>query len=336
MRNTAAAKILDELVDEFPDAPALTLAKRAFVRNPGVWPNLEACRSAVRSRLGVYGKKARKEATDKSHFRKPRAAGWHDVIPEPLLPANLWEPVQIDGPHRVGVLSDLHIPFHDKNANEVALDHIERRNPTLILLNGDIADHYAQSFFQTDPRLRDFPEEVRQVKFFLRGLRKRFPRVRLIYKLGNHEERWDRYLRHKAPELLGIDEFDWKNVFALDDYKIELVDSKRPIRLGKLNVIHGHEYRFAISNPVNPARGFYLRGQAHCLGGHFHQTSQHSAKTVEQHVVGAWSTGCLCDLHPEYAPLNNWNHGFAFVTVPKDGAFNVDNYKIIGGKVYQS
>lgn len=335
-KKSPAAQVLDELVAKFPDAPAMTLAKRAFAQNPTLWPNLEACRTAVRKRLGVQGEGSHKGADATGLRRKPRPAGWMDVIPEPLLPQNTWAAVQIDGPQRVAILSDLHIPFHDPAALEVALTHSEQRKPTIILLNGDIADHYAQSFWQTDPRLRNFPEEVRQVKFFLRGLRKRFPRAKIIYKLGNHEERWDRYLRHKAPELLGVDEFDWKNVFHLAEYKIDLVDSKKPIRLGKLNVIHGHEYRFAISSPVNPARGLYLKGQAHTLGGHFHQTSQHSAKSIEQHVVGAWSVGCLCDLHPEYAPLNNWNHGFAFVAAEKCGTFNVDNYKIISGKVYQS
>jgi len=28
-------------------------------------------------------------------------------------------------------------------------------------------------------------------------------------------------------------------------------------------------------------------------------------------VRGCWSVGCLCELVAEYAPLNNWNHGFA-------------------------
>jgi hypothetical protein len=204
----------------------------------------------------------------------------------------------------------------------------------LILLNGDIADHYSISRWQTDPRLRDFPGEINAVKFFLKGLREQFPKARIIYKHGNHEERYDKFLQLKAPELLEVEQFSWKSIFGLDDYGIELVTNKRPIKLGELNVIHGHEYVFQISNPVNPARGLYLRSKVHCLGGHFHQTSQHSEKNLEQSVVSTWSTGALCDLHPEYRPLNPWNHGFAFVETDHAGAFRVDNLRIVDGEVW--
>ena len=109
---------------------------------------------------------------------------------------------------------------------------------------------------------------------------------------------------------------------------------KRPIRLGKLNVIHGHEYRFSISNPVNPARGFFLRTKTHVLGSHFHQPSHHSETNLEGCMISAWSTGCLCNVHPEYSPINNWGQGFAFVVVDKEGAFRVENLRIVGGKVW--
>ncbi len=140
-------------------------------------------------------------------------------------------------------------------------------------------------------------------------------------------------MRVKAPELLGVPDFEIKALLNLRDG--ELVKDKRPIRLGDLNVLHGHEYKYAISNPVNPARGMFLKAKAYVICGHFHQTSSHSARTVEQQNLGAWSTGCLCDIHPDYSPMNDWNHGFAFVEVFANGKFKVEN-KFISpdGKVY--
>jgi hypothetical protein len=41
-----------------------------------------------------------------------------------------------------------------------------------------------------------------------------------------------------------------------------------------------------------------------------------------------WSTGCLCDLTPDYSRVNRWNHGFAVVEVDEAGSFNVDNLRI--------
>ena len=184
-----------------------------------------------------------------------------------------------------------------------------------------------------DPKKRDFKFELDTLKAFVEVIKKEL-NCKIFFKIGNHEERYQAYLRLKAPELLGIPDFEWQSVFGLQDMRIEMVDGKRPIRLGKLNIIHGHEYTFNISNPVNPARGLFLRCKTHVLGSHFHQTSQHSERSLEQHVISGWSTGCLCDLHPEYRPLQNWNHGFAFVTVDKSGAFHVENLRIIDGRVW--
>ena len=331
---TPARKVVFDLVKQYPKHGALTLAKKAYREFPELWLNLEACRTMFRKAFGVHGTTDRKEFADKSAFREPRKAGWVEPIPPALMPMGDWKPLEIAGPAKALILSDVHVPFHDVQALEVALRYGLDRKADLVLLNGDITDHYSLSRWEIDPKLRDFPAEVRACKLLLDGIRKGFPDARIIFKQGNHEERFERYLRLKAPDLLGLDEFEWGNVFGLEANRIELVKDKRPIRLGQLNVIHGHEYVFSISNPVNPARGMYLRAKNHVLGGHFHQSSNHSEKTLEGKVVSAWSAGCLCGLHPAYRPLNPWNHGFAFVEVEGNGAFHVDNLKIIEGKVY--
>lgn len=232
------------------------------------------------------------------------------------------------------VCSDLHIPYHDTFAIKTMFRFVRDRRISHVLLNGDVADFYAVSRWETDPLKRNFGRELEAIRNFLHVCRKTFPNAKLIYKHGNHEERLERFMRAKAPELLGVPDFTLGRLLRLRDMSIHGVMDKRPIRLGRLlTIIHGHEYQFAISNPVNPARGFFLRGKSYTLGGHFHQTSQHSERTIDQKVIGAWSTGCLCDLHPEYRPLNNWNHGFAIVEVTKSGGFQVNNYAIIDGKV---
>jgi hypothetical protein len=53
--------------------------------------------------------------------------------------------------------------------------------------------------------------------------------------------------------------------------------------------------------------------------------------------VFCWSTGCLCDLRPEYARYAKWNHGHAVVNVEPDGQFQVQNFRITAeGKVRTS
>jgi len=254
-------------------------------------------------------------------------------FPSGLTDFENWGPIEYEGPFRALVLSDLHIPYHDRRAVIAAIDYGLQRDANMVLLNGDIIDFYALSFWQKDPRKRDAAKEIKLLRKFIGIIRETFPDADLVYKLGNHEDRWERYLVDKAPELLGIPEFDIQQVLGLADK--ELIRNYEPIGLGDLNVVHGHEYRFAISNPVNPARGLFLRAKAMALCGHFHQSSQHTERTVDGRNIATWSTGCLCDLHPAYRPINNWNHGFAFVTVHASGKFEVENkYVSNTGKIY--
>lgn len=255
-------------------------------------------------------------------------------LPKALMHYQQWGVVQINGPMRVLVMSDLHIPYHSVGAIGEAIAFGKDKKANLILLNGDMADFFSLSFWEKDPRKRNLAKEVEAGRQFLEHIREQFPKAKIIFKEGNHEERWERYLEAKAPDLLGLPEFTWQSVYGLDKWKIQHIGERRPIQLGKLIVIHGHEYRFNISNPVNPARGLFLRGKTHALCGHFHQSSQHAEKRLDDKVISTWSSGCLCDLHPDYAPINNWNHGFSFIDINSTGNFEVSNLRIIGGKAY--
>ncbi len=257
------------------------------------------------------------------------------ALPKAVTHFDAWGAEELSGPARMLILGDLHIPYHSEEAIRLAIDYGRAAKANAVLINGDMADFFSLSTWEKDPRKRDLAGEIAAGKQFLSVLRDVFPRARIIFKEGNHEERWTRFLQKKAPELLGVPEFEWHAVYGLRKLRIRHVGECRPIKVGKLIVIHGHEYRFAISNPVNPARGLFLRSKTHAICGHFHQSSQHSEKRLDGKVVSTWSAGCLCDLNPDYAPINNWNHGFAFAEVTSSGAFQVSNPRIIDGAIYQ-
>ncbi len=77
-----------------------------------------------------------------------------------------------------------------------------------------------------------------------------------------------------------------------------------------------------------------LRARVSALCSHFHQRSEHSTRDGNGKLLTTWSTGCLCQLAPDYAPFNEWSHGFATVAVDKNGAFEVTNHKIIDGQLW--
>lgn len=257
-------QVVIDLIRRFPKASTRALARMAKDNNPSVFLSDNSARQTVRSLRGACGESRRRETIDKSHFREIQPQG----DPFPKLPAGKehfedWGAMQIDGPVRALVLSDIHIPYHDKTALVTALQWGKDARADTIILNGDIADFFSVSFWEKDPRKRRFAEELKAVQAFMETIRDTFPKARIVFKEGNHEERWQRYMFVKAPELLGIPAFEIPEMLGLKD--ADYVGEKRAIRLGELNVLHGHEYRFMISNPVNPARGLFLRCKAYAL-----------------------------------------------------------------------
>jgi hypothetical protein len=162
----------------------------------------------------------------------------------------------------------------------------------------------------------------------LEWIRHEFPKARIVFKLGNHEERWDHFIWNRAPEIYDLANVRIDELVKAKQFGIEVIGDQRPIMLGKLPVLHGHELGRSIFSPVNPARGAFLRTHHTVLVGHSHQTSGHADTDMFHSETFVWSTGCLCDLTPEYARVNRWNHGFAWVDIATDGSFSVRNMRI--------
>lgn len=329
------ADITREYVEKFKLASKAAIARIMFRDHPLIWSTVAAARSSVNFVTGTMGNKSRKTEHRTDLHRPGRTGNGFPNIPRGLTHFREWAPFDILEARRTLILPDAHIPYHDKRAIDTAIAYGVHRNSNLIIINGDWSDFFSLSFWEKDPRKRKLKNEIDIIRQSLRHVRGKFRKARIVYKIGNHEERWERYLALKAPELLGVEDFELTKILWLDDLGIEVVTDKRPIQLGKLFVIHGHEFKFGITSPVNPARGFYMRAKETCIGSHLHQTSSHSEKSLSGEIISTWSTGCLCDLHPDYSPLNKWNLGFAYVETAGGGQFQMDNRKIIGGRTYR-
>ena len=324
------AEIVRSYLERFPDTENLTLAKILHKELPKVFLSTESARDTVRRLRGAKGEYHSKYTMDKSAF-KP--LGWQkDVIPKTL--ARTREPIVLSGALKVMILSDIHIPYHDEAAVTAAIAHGKKKKPDVIILNGDIGDFYGVSRHDKDPR-RSLADELDAIRQFLFHLRKQFPNARILYKIGNHEARMEMFLIKNAPVLLGVSDFELPVLLRFDEARIELVPSLTLIRLGSLPIYHGHELPQGMSSPVNPARGIWMRVQESLICGHWHRTSEHTESTgLNKKLSSCWSTGCLCDLSPDYAIVNRWNHGFAWVETQADGNYEVTNHKIINGRVY--
>ncbi len=317
MNKEIADKILEDYIKKYPHLSNHKLSKLVYKNEPLMFSSAEACRIRILRK--------RKELKIKPPEYK------YLTLPKGIK--NLYDDIVITGTYRILILSDIHIPFHDDENLRYILDKKEKYD--IIILNGDILDVYSLSRFEKDPRLRSFAEEIKIAKLFFTYLRQKFKKAKIIYKAGNHEERYEKFLYNKAPELFGIDEYRLEKILNLDNFGIEYVDNRKVIKINELYILHGHEYGNSYS-PVNPSRTIYLRSKKNTLVGHWHQPSTHQEPSIDKKFVTCWSTGCLCDLYPKWLPLNKWATGYAFLETYGSREFNVNNYKIIDRKLFNT
>lgn len=308
-----------------PGTATRTIARGMFAKFPERFANLEAARKAVLAVRGRNGKNSSaKVAPENRVHRPPQKSGWKPACPKSIDEG--WVPLQIEGPARVLSLSDIHSPFHCKRAVETAVKHGKSLRPTHVVLLGDIMDFFNLSRFDKDPSRVKTANEFEIASFLLSWLRSEFPKARIIYKQGNHEERWRTYIWNHAPALWGCKNMELANALDLDEYGIELVGDI-PIMAGKLPMLHGHELGKS-GSPVNAARGAFMKANHTLLVGHSHKSSTHPESDIFGKEIMTWSQGCLCGLTPQWWRVNKWNHGFSFIDVARDNEFDMRNLRI--------
>lgn len=309
--------------------PTLTLARIMYNENIEVFNSVEHARTSLRY---IEGKSGKRMMVKDKNLKQFYMTGERPKNPYKLPESEetKYEPYILKA-SKLAVLSDIHVPYHSIDALTACFDKISEEKPDAILLNGDTVDFYMLSRFQKDARKRSLAHELKALNELLDVLAGFGAKI--IYKLGNHDERYQHYLMAKAPELLGIPEFELEYLLKAKDRGMVMVSDKRVIKANKLNIIHGHEYP-SVFSPVNIARGLYMKGKVSALQGHNHQSSTHTETDMNGDIVTTWSSGCLCELNPAYMPLNKWNHGFAMVDLNSNGKdFHVRNYRIYKGKI---
>jgi len=325
---TAVGQLARAYCCQFPKTSTRQLARMLRKDHPETIASIESARQAVRyhrgERVSRDGRRTPLAVGARTRAER-KAAEIHLPNPEP----NAWRVHEL--PHDIKrwlVLADLHIPYHSNAAIAAAATWAQDAGGADgILINGDLADCYSLSSWLRDPRKRRFPEEVSAVGQVLDYFRAMFKPKAFWWKAGNHEYRLERYLMGRAAELFGLEQFTIRSFLKLDERGIVFVPHGDPISLKKLNILHGDEHKGGWTSPVNPARGIYLKTHECTLVAHQHRTSQHTEPTLSGTDVTCWSLGCLCDLHPDYMPLNRWNWGFGIIDCSQ-GTWKVENKRI--------
>lgn len=315
----------------FPNHADLTMAKKIYAENSLLFNSVETVRTGIRCIKGKTGK--HKPYKDKSMFVEPtfnynpyKLPDSEEQIRHPyILPkAN----------NNILLISDLHIPYHNISAITAALDYGKQENVNTIIINGDLMDFYYQSRFEKDPHKRNTKFEFDSTKAFLVILRATFPNAQIYWVKGNHDVRYEHWLMAKAPEVFDDPYYRLEERLRLSEQNIHLIGDKTIVKAGKLNIHHGHLFFRGFIAPVNSARGLFLRAKESTSCSHVHKISEHTETNLSGELITCWTSGCLCELSPDYSPFaNNYAHGFQHIKVDSDRNYSVKNYRILNGRI---
>jgi hypothetical protein len=337
MALSPAGKAARRYCEQYPAISTKQLSEKMHKEHPLLFATIAGARSRVRYFRNL----------DKHHANPdPIPFEFPDPVPDK------WAPVEFTARGNGLIIADIHQPYHDMVALRTAINHaISEKHTDYCLILGDGMDCHTVSNFEKDPEARNFASELNGMRTFLRSLTRTFGQV--WYKLGNHEDRYRRYMWERSAALWNLNEFhlpkmltEWEEIggkFATPEQAgtrtrvkipVTMVGDNVPIFIGKhLTALHGHEYQKGLTQPVNPARGMFLRSNACTVSAHGHRTSNHTDSDIRNNVLSSWSIGCLCQMHPRYASLNKWNHGLGMLRF--DGEqFEMESRRIINGKVY--
>lgn len=245
--------------------------------------------------------------------------------------AKLVKPSTSKSSESVVFLSDLHIPYHDQEAVASALRFVKKVKPDRVVVNGDVADFFQLSRFNTkNERLDSLQEELDEANAFRIDLRKAAPNAVIDEVEGNHDSRIRTYVQTNSRSLASLRVLEPEHLFKSKVLGIQYHGGEG-FRLRKAFLVkHG--------TLIRQDAGASAKAEFHAAGisgisGHTHRLAKYIRAG---YVHREWSEqGCLCQLNPDYvvgAP--NWVQGIAvgeFST--KSESFTVELLQITDGKV---
>lgn len=234
-------------------------------------------------------------------------------------------------------LADFHIPYHQPDVVAAVLKYAKDLNPDYVVYLGDLLDFYQISRWVRNPEAVSIDGELYAGRQFLYESKDAFGDATHYFIEGNHEKRLQDFLFSKSPELSSLRalQLGSPDMLDLDRLDIEYVQThdwmstyEEPFRIGKLYHLHGHEL-IRNSAAIYIARNTLMKTLDNVIIGHHHTVQDHYEHGIgKEKLIGAWSVGCLCDLHPDYMPINRWINGFAEIHYSDDGRFRVINHSI--------
>lgn len=252
---------------------------------------------------------------------------------------------------RILCISDIHIPFN------LPVDILSKYRGSVdtIIVNGDLLDCFSCSSFPKKFKV-DLGEELVLGRQYIIDLINNISPKKIMFVLGNHEYRMQRYLSDRlSSELLGIVPSDPLRMiidqgFDVDDIRnktkthyssiremfedsnIEIVyDGDWWIKEGNVIFCHPLNYSSGMLKTTEKAVDYFLRIDRTFSGivmGHTHKLGSFCQANIKM-----YEQGCLCDLNKlDYSNgkliIPNQN-GFMYICLDNDGNIIDDKTKLV-------
>jgi hypothetical protein len=214
------------LIEKFPNLSKKKLGELLYKENPLLFKDAEDGRYNIRSVTGAHSSSLKNGLKQSDKYQ--------GVLPQGEK--NDFSPFVLTG-KRIGILSDIHIPYHDLDALNIALNEFKRVKVDTIVLNGDTVDAFNLSRWEKNPNQRNHAYEMELLTIFLDDLIDQFPDVGIVMKLGNHCERYEKFIYAKSPEFVGVHVLSWKHLLNLRFENCELAYSTAIVPKSTCNFI---------------------------------------------------------------------------------------------------
>jgi predicted phosphodiesterase len=269
-----------------------------------------------------------------------------DFFPKPAQPIKIFTPVRsskkIDSFLAVA-LGDEQEPYGDPYVIESTLAFIEHNQPEVIVHLGDVMD------LPTISRHKDNPEWAAGVQdcinagyMRLRSYREAAPNARILFLVGNHDERLRNELLLRAERMYGIRPADIpgeppataayspQNLLRLDELAIEFIDPEGGYAHAQVNLSNELGVRHGWLTGENTAGKTLDRLGHSIIVGHTHaqRLTQKTIYTLDGHprILTAAEAGTLSQVETGlgYTVNPNWQQGFVTAQIWNDGSFHLD------------
>lgn len=212
---------------------------------------------------------------------------------------------------RVMHLCDVHFPYHDETALQLAYRVVAEVQPHVIVIGSDTFDFQYLSKFDSDPDVTQYDDEIELAESYwnphIHAIKDAAPNARLIYIYGNHERRLIKHLNSNSPKLRRRVMNSYEDMVRCGG-AVEYIGYVDRVWIANLLVQHGnrHGQYYAKAHLQD------LAFQAHTMMGHVHRLDSFQVMGA-RHMAKSAGSGCLCQLQPHYVKgtqmRRKWMHG---------------------------